>query len=76
MSRKVTVPTVRGVDVPVVTAAVMVNTDPLAAVKGVIESVVEVVCAPARGADIATKKATERAPRGFFRRNVSPRDVA
>jgi hypothetical protein len=54
----------------------MVNTDPLAAVKGVIESVVEVVCAPARAADIATKKATERALRGFFRKNVSPRDVA
>ena len=54
----------------------MVNTDPLAAVRGVIESVVEVVCAPARAADIATKKAAERAPRGFFRGNIALRDVA
>ena len=37
---------------------------------------VEVVCAPARAADIATKKATERALRAFFRRNTAPRDVA
>src|ERR1700733_1780365 len=54
----------------------MVNTDPLAAVKGVIESAVDVVCAPARAADIATTTATERAMRGFFRPDILPGDAA
>ena len=68
VSRKVTVPTVSGV-APASTAAVIVNTDPLAAVEGVTVSVVVVaVCAPATAKDITVNKTAHRDVRGFLRR--------
>jgi hypothetical protein len=63
VSRKVTVPPVSGV-APAVTTAVISNTDPLAAVEGVTESVVVVVvCAVATPYDITMNKAAYKEAR-------------
>jgi hypothetical protein len=59
------------------TVAVIVNTDPLAALAGFTDSVVVVaVCAPATAEDITTINATHKKAREFFRREVLPRVFA
>jgi len=76
VSLKVTVPPVGDV-VPAFTVAVMVNTDWLAALEGVTESVVAVVvCAPATAHDIAMNKAVHREVRGRLLRATLARASA
>jgi hypothetical protein len=76
VSRKVTVPAVSEV-APAFTVAVILNTEPLAAVEGVIARVVVVVvCALATAQDITMNSVAHRAVRGFVRRVAFIRAVA
>jgi hypothetical protein len=66
VSRKVTVPPVSEV-APAFTVAVMVNTDPFAALEGLTVSVVVVaVCAPATAKDMTINNPAHKEVRGLL----------